>query len=202
MSLLSKLQAAISLKHRRPAKPRRVRSESASHSARHELIRAAVRDTLMRHGIPTAWIDSEAIPSTETRGSREGSVHVRLLVRHFEPQLLAHGLAFQNSFLRRLASFDPTALRWLGGVSWDFAASPDRGGQMPSDPGPQGMATRPTELAMPRKAAGPTEQEKLAELHRLFTVSDAARALAGNGADHHSDFENTRPFEANESASR
>ena len=57
------------------------------------------------------------------RLSREGKpgMHVRLLLRHWEPRLLPLCVALQGSFQSRLMIFDPLAEGWFAGVSWQFA---------------------------------------------------------------------------------
>ena len=88
-------------------------------SNRRELLRAALRDTLVKHGIPLPWVSVEML--TATGRGRELGLHLRLLVKHWDPRLLAHGVAFQKSFLKQVAVIDPMAVNWLNGISWQFA---------------------------------------------------------------------------------
>jgi hypothetical protein len=92
-------------------------------STRRELLRVVLRDTLNRHGIPTAWISPEMLLAT-SRG-REPGIHLRLLLRHWDPRLLTHAVALQNSLIVRLLAFDPLASNWLIGISWQFALPDD-----------------------------------------------------------------------------
>lgn len=97
---------------------------------RRELLRVALRDTLVRHGIPIQWITAEAVP--EPGPGPELRVHLRLQIRHYDPRLLAHGMALQSSFYKRVELFDPMAAQWLHGISWQFAvANPPAGIEMP-----------------------------------------------------------------------
>lgn len=97
-------------------------SKSAASSqagSRRELLRLVLRNTLNRHGIPTTWIGSEMLLAT-SRG-REPGIHLRLLIRHWDPRLLSCAVALQNSLIVRLLAFDPLASSWLMGISWQFA---------------------------------------------------------------------------------
>ena len=88
-------------------------------SNRRELLRAALRDALVKHGIPLAWVSVEML--TATGRGRELGIHLRLLVKHWDPRLLVHGVAFEKSFLKQVAIIDPMAVNWLNGISWQFA---------------------------------------------------------------------------------
>jgi hypothetical protein len=88
-------------------------------STRRELMRTVLRKTLTRHGIPTSWIGAEMLVAT-SRG-RENGMHWRLLVKHWDPRLLTHAVALQNSLVMRLLGYDPLAADWLMGISWQFA---------------------------------------------------------------------------------
>lgn len=99
-------------------------SPSHQHAAsqgttRRELLRVALRDTLHRHGIPEDWIGAEVLGTTSRTGER--GVHWRLLVKHWDPRILAHGVAIQHALIKRVTTFDPVASTWLSGISWQFA---------------------------------------------------------------------------------
>jgi hypothetical protein len=95
------------------------RGASAEHAARRELLRAVLRKTLNRHGIPTTWLSAEMLVAT-SRGRQTG-IHWRLLIKHWDPRLLPHAVALQNSLILRLLNHDPLAAEWLMGISWQFA---------------------------------------------------------------------------------
>ena len=78
---------------------------------RRELLRVALRDTLVRHGIPAPWITAEAVP--EPGSGPDLRIHLRLQIRHYDPNLLAHGMALQSSFYKRVELFDPMAAQWV-----------------------------------------------------------------------------------------
>lgn len=88
-------------------------------SMRRDMMRAVLRKTLTRHGIPASWIGAEMLVAT-TRG-REPGMHWRLLIKHWDPRLLTHAVALQNSLVVRLLGYDPLAADWLMGISWQFA---------------------------------------------------------------------------------
>lgn len=107
-----------------PASSQHSQSPAAQQGAsRRELLRLVLRDTLNRTGIPTSWISADLLAAT-SRG-REPGIHVRLLLKHWDPRLMLHGIAFQNSFYKRLLTLDPLADRWLLGVSWQYALADD-----------------------------------------------------------------------------
>lgn len=92
---------------------------SASTTAvRRELLKAVLRNTLNRHGIPQAWIGADMLVAT-TRG-REPGIHWRLLVKHWDPRFMTYAVALQNALIVRTLSADPLASDWLMGVSWQF----------------------------------------------------------------------------------
>lgn len=99
------------------ADPRSSAAELAS--MRRDMMRAVLRKTLARHGIPASWIGAEMLVAT-ARG-REAGMHWRLLIKHWDPRLLTHAVALQNSLVVRLLGYDPLAADWLMGISWQFA---------------------------------------------------------------------------------
>ena len=88
-------------------------------ASRRELLRLVLRDSLNRTGIPTSWLGADLLAAT-SRG-REPGIHVRLLLKHWDPRLMLHGIAFENAFKKRLLTLDPLAERWLLGISWQFS---------------------------------------------------------------------------------
>lgn len=88
-------------------------------TTRRELLRSTLRDTLNRHGIPASWITCETLVTTSR--TREQGIHWRLVIHHWDSRLLVHGIAFQQSLIKRVTTFDPLASAWLMGISWQFA---------------------------------------------------------------------------------
>ena len=209
MSLLSFLRGKLVA---RPAQRHHERNRNSvaaratQSETRREMVRLALRDMQTRHGIPASWIDFDVLWLAKPKGVRTPTMHVRLLIKHLEPQLLAHGLSFQRGLLKRVSLFDPRASSWLGGISWQFAVpenmpSPELRGpglRAPAPLDPQPAAVQPGHKAQ----AGPSVQAQLDELRRLFATGDAERALASADAGAPSGFEDTRPFELREPAGR
>lgn len=130
---------------------------AAQGTTRRELLRVVLRDTLTRHGIPAAWIAAEVLATSSPTGER--GVHWRLVIRHWDPRLLACGVALQHALIKRITSFDPLASNWLSGISWQFALGDES--QCPPLPHP-GSWTAPPHEAMrvsfaPAREAGVIE---------------------------------------------
>lgn len=89
------------------------------HTMRKDLLKVVLRETLMRNGIPMSWIGADLLRATSPK--REPGIHVRLLVRHWDPRLQMCGVAFEQNFFRRLLAMDPQASDWLMGISWQYA---------------------------------------------------------------------------------
>ena len=83
-----------------------------------ELVQVVLRDTMRKHGVPSDWIDCRML-STVSRTGRHG-LHVNFVVRKAHDRLLAYVFAFQDSFERELARFEPRARDWLLSIGWEF----------------------------------------------------------------------------------
>ncbi len=92
-------------------------------ASRRELLRLVLRDTLNRTGIPTSWVSADLLAAT-SRG-REPGIHVRFLIKHWDPRLMLHGIAFQAIYKKRVLTLDPLAESWLIGISWQFSLPDD-----------------------------------------------------------------------------
>jgi hypothetical protein len=166
---------------------------NSSGGTRRELLRVVLRDTMTRHGIPSAWIAGEVLASSSRNGTLKG-VHWRLVVKHWDPRLLTHGVAFQQALIKRVTTFDPLASGWLTGISWQFDL-PDES-LCPAMPHPgvwtAEPSTRPVEphavvlpggsgdvIAGPVRISDPAvahvqkEDSAKADLEQLFAVRDA-----------------------------
>lgn len=182
-------------------------SAGSQGSSRRELLRVVLRDTLHRHGIPTAWLDAEVLVSTTRSGER--GIHWRLVVKNPDPRLLNCTVALQNALIKRLTTFDPLASAWLNGMSWQYALPddapyaamphPSTWKEPPGEPLPVAAAVpaggsgdviagpNPGDLA-PTPQAVQEAKETRADLEQLFAARDAdfrrhaGREFAGDEA--------------------
>lgn len=166
------------------------KSTATSGSSRRELIRLALRSTLDRYGVPAAWIGAEVLQASAH--GREPGIHLRLLIRHWEPRLLSHCVALQNAVIVRVLALDPLASHWLMGVSWQFAlpdesacpamppagtwaAASDPGADTAAATGGTGGATAGP-MGAARKPSAPDRSapaDVKSDLERLLAVRDA-----------------------------
>lgn len=140
-------------------------------ASRRELLRLVLRDTLNRTGIPTSWIGADLLAAT-SRG-REPGIHVRLLLKHWDPRLMLHGIAFENAYRKRVLTLDPLAERWLLGISWQFSLADDS--NCPQLPHP-GVWTSSVPHATLTAAAAATSAAEAA----MTNASDPADLLGGS----------------------
>jgi len=169
---------------------------------RRELLRVVLRNTLNRHGIPAAWISAETLV-TASRGGQKG-IHWRLQIRHWDPRLLTHAVALQNSLILRVMAADPGAASWLMGISWQFALSDESPcPPMPNasfwtaEPDTAVLDTVATESENAETTADEAEDDVKADLDRLFAIRDAefkqnAERVAGTDANQPM-YRNTEP---------
>ena len=158
---------------------------------RRDLLRVVLRDVLSRNAIPSAWLGLQML-TAKSSGKPKG-VHVRLVVQHWEPRILAYAPALEHSFIERLMALDPLADQWMVGLSWQLALPGDFVPEALPRPGSwtahAAMAarkasgqTRPADLGGD-VIAGPVQigNEALAEnetaaLERLMSMNDHALA--------------------------
>ncbi|RYY69507.1 MAG: hypothetical protein EOO24_50810 [Comamonadaceae bacterium] len=186
--------------------------EAASrNAARRELLQVVLRDTMRQHGIPSDWIECRFL-STVSRAGRPG-LHVNFVVKQAHDRLLHYVFAFQASYERELARFEPRSRDWLLGMSWEFRdfkgseAMPDpsswagASAKRPAAPGIDGEGDVRKRAFAPTsdpygEEPGKSEDDVQRDLAALFAIRDAALAdAARKPASPHADFELTRPFE-------
>lgn len=155
------------------------------HGPRRELVQVVLRDTMRRHGIPSAWIESRIL-SVVSR-SKSSGMHVHLVVRDGHDRLLAYVPAFQRSFMAEIEKFEPQYSEWLLSLSWQFEGLTDGSGPRLPEPG----AFAPAQAAAPAAAPADEEDSVAQDLKALFAIRDAA--LAQSLPRDTPDFEPTRP---------
>lgn len=195
-------------------------SQPSRNAPRRELVQVILRDTMRKHGIPSDWVDCRIL-STVNRAGRPG-LHVNFVVKQAHDRLLAYVFAFQDSFERELARFEPRSREWLLSLGWEFDGfkvdqMPDPRTWAQSAPAPlmpmsapapavnQDLAFAPT--ADPRADDGPKGDEDIQrDLLALFAIRDAALAeAAGKPRDarpEHPEFQPTQPFHDTEDPKR
>ena len=172
---------------------------NSPNTVRKDLLKLVLRETLTRNGVPQSWVAADMLRTTSPR--REQGIHMRFLVRTWEPRLMQYGPALEKEFMHRLLLLDPQAHQWLMGFSWQFTLPENA--QVPELPHP-GSWTAPREPQVPASAPetkpgdiieGPVVISKSAEdvradLERLLAARDDDVKRHAQGGDH---FAATRP---------
>jgi hypothetical protein len=182
--------------------------EGSRNAPRRELVQVILRDSMRKHGIPSDWIECRMLSSVNRIG-RHG-LHVNFVVKQAHDRLLAYVFAFQDSFERELARFDPRARDWLLSLGWEFqgfnaAEMPDprtwvQSGPAPLAPAPGLQAALDFPLTEDPRA-GESEPAKAdddvqRDLVALFAIRDAAMADTAlpRQDDGPADFQPTQSF--------
>jgi hypothetical protein len=164
-------------------------------TTRREVLRVVVRESLLRNGIPASWLSPETLRTV--REGRDAGLHLRLLVRRWDPRLLQHAVALERDILMRLHSLDPQAGTWFLGCSWQFALADVS--QCPPLPHPGSWTAPPTPVAVAQRdvietqpggdvIAGPVivgqaAGDPRANLQRLLALRDADIRRQARGVD-------------------
>jgi hypothetical protein len=176
-------------------------SQASPHSVRKDLLKAAMRETLLRNGIPDHWLTADLL-RTNSPARKEQGVHVRFLVRHWDPRLVQHAVALEQDFYQRLVALDPQAGNWLMGFSWQFAMSdlsacpplPHPGSwtapvQAETGPLDDKPTTRAGDIIEGPVVIPQTHEDVRADLERLLALRDDDLKRHGDG------FAATRPVQ-------
>lgn len=169
---------------------------------RSQLVQKMMRDTLHKNGISPSWIECQ-IQVTAGRTRRPG-INVRLVVKHWDSRLMQYTFAFQKALLTAIVQFDPKAVIWLHGISWQLEVAstcphttlPGKNYWMetPQTDMPAKIMKQPAVKAVPAVNAAPEpalplfemkkptpENKATADLERLFAIRDNELAhLAAN----------------------
>jgi hypothetical protein len=175
-------------------------SPGSANSMRKDMLKVALRDMLMRNGIPQSWVSADMLRTSSPR--REPGLHVRFLVRRWEPRLMLHGPALEQEFTNRLLMLDPQAADWLMGFSWQFALDdtsvcpplPHPGAwtaaQTAPQQDPQSPATKPGDIIEGPVVIPRSPDSVRAELEQMLSLRDEDHKRQPQGGDH---FAPTRP---------
>jgi hypothetical protein len=167
---------------------------------RKELVQVVLRDTMRKHGIPSDWIECRMLSSV-SRSGRHG-LHVNFVVKQAHDRLLAYVFAFQDSFERELARFEPRARDWLLSIGWEFqgfnaAEMPDP--KMWAQSGPAPLVQPDWHAADEPEEAPKTDEDVQRDLQALFAIRDAAIAETAprrnRDPEGQNDFQPTQPFD-------
>ena len=168
-------------------------------AVRKDVLKLVLRELLTRNGIPQTWVTAEMLRTTSPR--RDQGLHVRFLIRRWDPRLMLHGPALEGEFLQRLLMLDPLAADWLMGFSWQFALEdtsacpqmphPGSWTAPPAPPAPvSAPMTKPGDIiegpvVIPRGSNGAR-----ADLEQLLALRDEDMKRHAKGGDN---FAATRP---------
>jgi hypothetical protein len=208
------LELLLGRKAKPPAKPRNSRpaqnsiqfeasqlSPQSVMTVRKDVLRLVLRELLTRNGIPQGWVAADMLRTTSSK--RQEGLHVRFLVRRWEPRLLEHGPSIEQEFAHRLLILDPQAREWLNGFSWQFVLEDTRvcppmphPGSWTAPPAPpqeeRGRAphTKPADIIEGPMVLPRASDEVRADLEQLLALRDADQKRHAQGGDH---FAATRP---------
>ncbi|NML48429.1 hypothetical protein HHL11_32080 [Ramlibacter sp. G-1-2-2] len=156
---------------------------TVSNTTRRDLLRLVVRDALFRNGIPPTWVVPEVVRAVHR--DHERGLHLRMVLKHWDPRLLLHAVALEQDMFGRLQLLDPTAGIWFAGISWQFGL-PDAS-RCPPLPHPGSWTAAPPDPAPPTQQpearqgadviAGPVviqaqAADARADLERLLATRD------------------------------
>ncbi|AEG92122.1 hypothetical protein [Ramlibacter tataouinensis] len=156
-------------------------ADATREQTRKELIAMAVRDTLKKHGIPPTCITAEARPGMVA--GRPRGVHLQLVFREWQPELLAYVVAIESTVRARLLRLDPLSQAWVTGVSWRFEPTDAR--QWPQLPAASQASPAPASAA---KGASTSSKDTLEKL------LGSGEGLFGGRAGKREDFSPTVPM--------
>lgn len=175
-------------------------SPGSVHSIRKDMLKVVLGDMLTRNGIPNSWLSADMLRTSSPR--REQGLHVRFLVRRWQPRLMLHGPALEQDFTQRLLALDPQAGTWLMGFSWQFALDDvtecpplPHPGAWTAPPAmqvttPQALATKPADIIEGPMVLPRSPDSVRAGLEQMLAKRDDELKRHAQGGDN---FAPTRP---------
>ena len=150
---------------------------------RRELVRVMTRDTARFCGIPDGWIECQVLVVNTRQG--QPHMHARLVVRHWDEQLLRYAVAFERRLMTEIERFEPNSSEWLHSVTWQFKAD---NCPYPEMPPREAWTGQPLAVSLLDDTEGGPEfsesQELEQDLAQLMAVRDSALAeLRGDVPD-------------------
>src|SRR4051812_48439335 len=145
-------------------------------ASRRELVKLVLRETMRRHAVPSDWIECRMLPVVNSK--RKSGLHVQLIVKQGQGNLLRYIPAFQSGMMAEIEKFDARAWDWLLSISWQFAGiTAHTGGELPGQDEWQASPSRPAAIAPSPSAPAELEHEDddvAEDLKALFAIRDAA----------------------------
>lgn len=154
-------------------------SLGSRNAARRDLVHVALRDAMLRHGIPSEWIECRTLSMVQSNKST--GTYVTLIVRGGQDRLLPYVLAFQASLRQELERFDPRLDDWLRGLAWQFEDAAGAPAGAPAGASIPGMEVAET---------AEVDDDLQRDLQALFAIRDAA--IAGGKEGPTTDFQPTQ----------
>lgn len=171
--------------------------DNSDNGTRRQLVQVVLRDFLRTHGVPPGWVECQMLV-VNSRSKGQG-MYVRLVMRHWNLQLLTHMVAFQKGLLAAISDFEPEAPNWLHGLSWEF--DPAVSCPHPDMPDPSvwlgGPAGQPADATGIMSEPEDDMLKDLQDLQRMFAARDATAQLGSDSAP--LDFQSTQPGETSSS---
>jgi hypothetical protein len=183
--------------------------DETEHVAHYKLVQMVLRLLLRKHGIPGHWIELQEL--TVPGKVRGLAMHVRLVLKYWDPNLMNHLQAFQNQFLADIKRYEPKCKDWLYGMSWQLETGsscpnptlPDKPfWTVPGRPAPMPDASTAAAAPVAADAAAaaaapahvPPAPVDHSKLERLFADRDQEikkNAESGDGPE----FQDTQPLD-------
>jgi hypothetical protein len=183
--------------------------EAAEREAtRRELVQMCLRETMRRHAVPSDWISSRILPVVTSK--RKSGMHVQLVVKQGQGNLLRYIPSFQSSLMAEIEKFEPRAWDWLLSISWQFdGITSTTGAELPGGddwsmgaPAAVAAGAAAATAAAAANASAPAmpegaDEDVMEDLQALFAIRDAVlkgdAPAAGARPGEQPDFEDTHP---------